>query len=697
MDKFRSQLQTLIAASQKVTTCGASFAESNRELAQTIVGMIPTRSESDLVVEGMRRYCETFLRISEMQQQLMDQMQTMFVNPLQSFADNDFKELKGLKKKVTTARKEYDTAMGKYNKVAKAKWQAQAEHMVFDAKIGFKQASLDYIMKLNDAEAKKKTRFIDRVNWLVDSNANFYEEAQTRMAEMRAVSRELSWDVARATRALDEEQRDAKFRHEAMQTERVSMDNAVKTPAIRSPVSALKQGYLFKQTHSMMKDWKRRWFEIRNGMFFYSNGKDSQPKYVINLLFAVAKPVSEPRINCFEVMSSVSQKTLILQAESEADRDEWLAAMQTTTADLLNACAPSPAKPPASPAIGTSSAHMIDGMQPLFTVRAVLSNRMCADCDATDPEWASANLGVCICLECSGVHRALGTHISKVRSLTLDGWDEHWLQLMTLTGNELVNSIYEADLPEMARVSASSDDSTHSTVDMSPDEWKKPKPNSSRAYKDAFIRAKYESRVFVSPTSLDMLELTQKLCEAARANDVISMIRLFAAGAPLSVAVSQGLTPLHLAAQNDHIVVVVFLALNGAELNARDTELRTPLMTAAATGNIGVLNALLTAKAELGLRDINGHSALDIARNAGAEVCVAALERAEQILLMRASPQIVPQARISFDSAGFGIGTAMASPSVPTTADGYLAPMNAAQAMTSKRASGHRRNISSFF
>ena len=39
-----------------------------------------------------------------------------------------------------------------------------------------------------------------------------------------------------------------------------------------------------------------------------------------------------------------------------------------------------------------------------------------------DPTWASANLGVYLCLNCSGVHRSLGTHITQVRSITMDAW-----------------------------------------------------------------------------------------------------------------------------------------------------------------------------------------------------------------------------------------------------------------------------------
>jgi hypothetical protein len=62
----------------------------------------------------------------------------------------------------------------------------------------------------------------------------------------------------------------------------------------------------------MMGAFKRRWFEIRNGMFYYGSGKDARPKYVINLLFAMAKPVAEPRINCIEVNASAENKRLIL-------------------------------------------------------------------------------------------------------------------------------------------------------------------------------------------------------------------------------------------------------------------------------------------------------------------------------------------------------------------------------------------------
>ncbi|EOR03761.1 hypothetical protein J056_002930 [Wallemia ichthyophaga EXF-994] len=73
-------------------------------------------------------------------------------------------------------------------------------------------------------------------------------------------------------------------------------------------------------------------------------------------------------------------------------------------------------------------------------------NRKCADCSNKDPRWASWNLGVFVCIRCSGVHRSMGTHISRVKSVDLDMWTPEQIQCMLKWGNRLANMYWQAHL-----------------------------------------------------------------------------------------------------------------------------------------------------------------------------------------------------------------------------------------------------------
>ncbi|NWR36750.1 SMAP2 protein, partial [Tachuris rubrigastra] len=78
-------------------------------------------------------------------------------------------------------------------------------------------------------------------------------------------------------------------------------------------------------------------------------------------------------------------------------------------------------------------------------------NKFCADCQAKGPRWASWNIGVFICIRCAGIHRNLGVHISRVKSVNLDQWTQEQIQCVQEMGNGKANRLYEAFLPENFR------------------------------------------------------------------------------------------------------------------------------------------------------------------------------------------------------------------------------------------------------
>ncbi|XP_078069433.1 stromal membrane-associated protein 1 isoform X4 [Mustelus asterias] len=100
-------------------------------------------------------------------------------------------------------------------------------------------------------------------------------------------------------------------------------------------------------------------------------------------------------------------------------------------------------------------------------------NKYCADCEAKGPRWASWNLGVFICIRCAGIHRNLGVHISRVKSVNLDQWTPEQIQCMQDMGNTKARHLYEANLPEHFR-----------------------RPQTDQAV-EFFIRDKYEKKKYV--------------------------------------------------------------------------------------------------------------------------------------------------------------------------------------------------------
>lgn len=103
-------------------------------------------------------------------------------------------------------------------------------------------------------------------------------------------------------------------------------------------------------------------------------------------------------------------------------------------------------------------------------------NKLCADCGCRGPRWASINLGVLICISCSGIHRSLGVHLTFVRSVNLDTWTSEQVAQMQKWGNAQAKKYYEANIPNGYSI---------------------PNENSSVREKEIWIRDKYERKRFI--------------------------------------------------------------------------------------------------------------------------------------------------------------------------------------------------------
>lgn len=190
---------------------------------------------------------------------------------------------------------------------------------------------------------------------------------------------------------------------------------------------SMHEGCLKLKKGSVAYSWKTVKVVVEKRNILLYEKRDSVPTNILPLHVCSVRPISNKRFRVCCAPNIVRE----LRAVSNKLMREWVTVIQTGIARQLSS---------------QTECKTHCGLEVLAALqRANEANKFCADCHAPNPKWVSISIGCIVCIECSGVHRHLGTTISKVKSFELDMWDER-NEVIEKIGNADVNSAYEMNI-----------------------------------------------------------------------------------------------------------------------------------------------------------------------------------------------------------------------------------------------------------